>query len=408
VARILGHTVAESLAGRRDAAAGWLDWRRERRGHPLIWLHAASVGEALTADPVLRRLRTAIPAADVMLTHTSPSVSRWPHSLGADHVGYLPPGDRRTMDALFSHLQPVVVVFARSDLWPGLVAAARRHSVPAILLGGTVRPGSTRLLPPVRAALRRTYARLRWAGAVSPEDADRLRRLGVPGGAIHVTGDPRHDQILERSVSLTPAQEILRWTGGDPVLVAGSTEPDDEEVVLRAYQIVAARWPCARLVIAAHEPAPDRTRQLLDAAHSHGLHAAVLGPGAPEGARVLLYGGLGSLADLYLAATMAYVGGGLRKGGLHTVAEPAAWAVPVMFGDCGGRPPTDASRLEARGGGVSLPLAGAADRLAAQWIRWLDDPASAHRTGLAARGTLRGGAADETARAILQFCRKKR
>jgi 3-deoxy-D-manno-octulosonic-acid transferase len=319
-----------------------------------------------------------------MLTHTSPSVQRWPLPLGADRVAYLPAGNRRTMEAMFARLSPAAVVFARGDLWPALVAAAGRHRVPVLLIGGAVDRRSTRLRLPIRAMLRRTYATLQWAGVVSAQDAARLRLLGVREGAIAVTGDPRHDQILERPASLAAPREVLQWAAGDPVLIAGSTEPEDDGVLLAAHPIVAAKRPEARLVVVPHEPRPPD--------HAGGRDTPV---------RFLAT--VGALADLYQAAAIAYVGGGFKRRGLHNVAEPAAWSLPLLFGDGHGTLPDEASRMLAAGGAVSLPRREAVERLAAQWIRWLVDPAAARRAGLAARRTITSGAADRSAGAILQF-----
>lgn len=324
------------------------------------------------------------PGSTIIFTHTSPSVQRWPLPFGADRVAYLPSGSRRVTDALFARLEPAAVVFVRGDLWPSLVAMARRHGVPVLLIGGALGPRSTRLLPPVRAMLRQAYASLQWAGAVSAEDATRLSLLGTRESVITVTGDPRHDQILERPVSLSAARDILRWAAGDPVLIAGSAEPEDEGVLLRAHQIVAAKRPEARLVVVPHEPRP--------------LHDA-----SPRDARVLYLTSVGTLADLYQAAAIAYVGGGLKRRGLHNVAEPAAWGLPLLFGDGDGTLSEEANRVLAAGGAVSIPRRTAADRLAAQWIRWLEEPSAARRAGLAARGTITGGAADRSAQAILRF-----
>jgi 3-deoxy-D-manno-octulosonic-acid transferase len=402
ISPIVGRKLSTSLKGRLEATAGWLSWGAARRDHPLIWVHAASVGEALTAVPVIRRLRAARSECRIMLTYTSPAAHSWPSFSGVERRDYLPPTDRWTMDALFESLEPAVLVFARGDLWAGLVAGAARYGVPVVLIGGAVRPDSTRLSPVVRGALRRSYRALRWAGAVSSRDAERLRRLGARESAIHVAGDPRHDQILEQDVSLQPAKDILRWAGSDPVLVAGSTEPEDDEVLPAAFQVVASRRPDARLVIVPHEPDPRRTGHMLERARALGLSAAVHGPDVQQGARLLILTAVGTLSDLYLAGAFAYVGGGFRRSGLHNVAEPAAWGVPVMFGDAAGALPADACRLLAAGGGVTVPKDGAARVLATRWTTWLEEPALARRSGLAARSTLESGAADISARAILE------
>ena len=399
LAPLLPRRAAESIQGRLAATAGWLTWSPPRTG-PLVWVHAASVGEALTALPIMSRLRAGRPAIVTILTFTSPSVAHWPGPLGTDRTGYLPPDDHSTMDALFRHLEPAALLFARGDLWPGLVAAGQRHGIPVLLVGGAVRPNSARLLSAARVALRRTYAAVRWAGAVSVADAERLCRLGVSAAATQVTGDPRHDQIIERPVSLSPGRDILSWAGPDPVMVAGSTHPEDERFLLDGLREVLRSSPGARLVLVPHAPRRLEVERLAASARASGLTSATLGAGAPGDARLLIGSGVGVLADLYVAATCAYVGGGFGRAGLHAVVEPAAFGIPVMFGQRDARLTADAAALVISGGGVAVSRRKAAATIAAQWLRWLQDRDGVRQSGLAARATLQSGASDVSARAI--------
>ncbi|HEX9579920.1 MAG TPA: glycosyltransferase N-terminal domain-containing protein [Gemmatimonadales bacterium] len=394
---------AQSMAGRINATTPWLSWHVPRRG-PLVWVHAASVGEALTASPILARLRVARPEIASMLTFTSPSVERWPGALGCDRAGYLPPDDRTTMDALFRHLRPAALVFARGDLWPGLVAAAKRHGVPVLLVGGAVGVASTRLRLTTRLALRPTYSAVDWSGGSSPADANRLRRLGVRAVATHVTGDPRHDQAVERPVALRWPGVVLAWAAGDPLMVAGSTHPEDERVLLSAFRRVLTSCSGARLLVVPHTTHCREVERLRQAARVLGLAHATLEADVPSDARLLIGSRLGTLADLYLAANVAYLGGGFTRAGLHAVVEPAAFGVPVIFGArTTGHLTADAAALLAAGGGWAVYPTDAVTTLADRWLRWLGDHEGTCLAGLAGRGTLTTGAATVSARAILSY-----
>ena len=402
VAPLAGAKTARSMRARIAALEPWLAWN-ERLDGPVVWIHAASVGEMLTAQPVLRRVKVSRPDAACVLTFTSPSAADWPPPRSVSRTGYLPPADRTTMDALFAHLQPTVLVFARGDLWPGLVAAARRHRVPVLLMSAAVRPGSSRLHRVLQPVLRPTYGTVRWAGAVSHGDALRLRQLGVLERAIQITGDARHDQILERETAIGPIRDVLSWAGTDPVVVAGSTHPEDEAVLLPAFRALAACHR-ARLVLVPHEPSPARAAALAAMARAMTLPVTDDMATRSTETRVIVSSSTGMLADLYAAATLAYVGGGFGRG-LHAVAEPAAFGVPVTFGVRDTRPASaDAVSLIASGGGAGVPRRNAVRALTEQWLRWLDNPAGAREAGLAARRTVQGGAADASAGAILECC----
>ena len=401
----LGSAAAASLGGRRDAVARWVAWaRRAPRAGPRVWVHAASVGEALTAEPVIHRMGAARPELQVVLTYTSPALACWPEALPAAVADYAPPEDRGAATTVVTALAPDLLVFSRTDLWPELLDAAHRRGVPVAVLGGTVRPRSLRLAWPARWFLRQLMDPIRFVGAVTAEDAARWKRLGVPGTAVSVTGDPRHDQILERSTNVARVRDLLVWAGADPTLVAGSVEETDERLVLSAFATVHRDRPRVRLLIVPHETARSSTERLLRHAAGAGVPAALWrGGAAPPDLPCLVVEEVGRLADLYLLGTIAYVGGGFRRGGLHAVVEPAAYAVPVVMGPRSLS--ADAERLLAGGGAMALPARDAASALAARWREWTDDSPARGRAGLAARVALHQGAARLTANRLLELLR---
>jgi 3-deoxy-D-manno-octulosonic-acid transferase len=397
--------LAATLAQRRGAVARWrVHAAAGARG--AIWLHAASVGEALAAIPIVRRLRATRRRTPIVLTHTSPAPAQWPGQWGVDYADYLPLDAARPMEAMLEVLAPPLLVLSRADVWPELVAAALRRGIPVALAGATVSPRSNRLRWPVRAALRPLYADLAYVGAVTEADRGRLRRLGVRDRVLDVTGDPRHDQVLERIPDLRPVQPLVPWAAGANVLVAGSTDARDAALLLEALAALRRRHPAARLLLCPHEPSPRHTARLLALAQRVAVPAAAWpegddgGAGAPPRAvACLVMEQLGVLADLYVLGHMAYVGGGFGRHGVHAVIEPAAYALPTIIGPRGLT--GDARALLEVGGAVTLPVRGAMGALGARWESWLVNGDARVRAGLAARGVLSTGAADRTAARLL-------
>jgi 3-deoxy-D-manno-octulosonic-acid transferase len=261
---------------------------------------------------------------------------------------------------------------------------------------------------PVRSLYAPVLAAVSWIGAATDEDAERWIRAGAPAGAIEVSGDPRHDQVLERLTDLGVIAPLQSWADQGPVLVAGSVEPSDEGPLIRAAAAVLGAVPGARMLLVPHDPSPAALARLRRRVRRAGLAAETWPPGrpAPTAAPCLIAGGTGLLYHLYALATIAYVGGGFRRGRLHAVVEPAAYGLPILTGphaDSG----ADGGRMAAAGGLVPAGRSEPARDIAATWHRWLEEAGARGTAGLAARRSLSDGAADRTADRLTALLRDR-
>ena len=310
-----------------------------------------------------------IPDWQVAYTYFSSSAEAFAAGIGADIADCLPVDTSGAVALALDALQPSLLVFAKLDVWPELATQAAARDIPVALVAATVRPGSGRLRPVARALLAPGYRALSIVGAISEDDAARLATLGVPRDRIRVTGDPRCDSVLAR-VAAVPADEPLLALGkGAPTLVAGSTWPADEDCLLEAFVAVRARRPEARLVLVPHEPSAEAIERIQRASERLGAPPARQLGESPVAGALVVVDRLGVLAGLYGAGKLAYVGGGFGRAGLHSVLEPAAWALPVIFGPHW-QESRDAGRLVAAGGAASAASAEALGRL---WHGWLEN-----------------------------------
>ena len=406
---LLSPRLHAAIRARRDAGERLLDWARSSRDHtrPLVWFHAASVGEGLQADSVLRQLRLLRPDCQLVYTHFSPSAASLAARLTVDVADYLPYDLPEHVDRLLGALQPDVLVFAKLDLWPELATRASTTGTEVAIVAATVSRGSGRLRWPARTILAPGYKAVRAAAAISAEDATRLVRLGVPAERIRVLGDPRFDSVLERVGMVKPSDPLLDLGRGAPTMVAGSTWPGDEAVLLRALAGVRSRHPAARLILVPHEPTEGHLKAIEGVVASLGLPAAVRLSVADGPSPLLVVDRVGVLAALYGSGSMAYVGGGFGRAGLHSVLEPAAWSVPVAFGPRW-RNSRDADLLLQAGGATSLP-GGSTRRSAAmlekQWSDWIFDDAGRRDQGQRARRVVESGvgAAEKSAEMLVEL-----
>lgn len=390
-----------SLAARRGVGERFRAFAEGRpRGRPLAWFHAPSVGESLQALPLVNRLAAQRP--DVLRAYTwfSPSAESFATRFDVQFRDYLPFDTARAARNALDALQPAALIYSKLDVWPVLTAHAAARGVRLGLVSATMAASTSRSGRLARALLRDAYASLDAVGAVSADDAERLVSLGVHRERITVTGDTRYDQAWERA---HPAAEVPRpfasLASSRPTLVAGSTWPADERHLTAAWTALRKRVPEARLIVAPHEPTAAHLEPLERWAADARLSCARLANGHAQSADVVLVDRVGVLADLYAAGHVAFVGGGFHPAGIHSVVEPAASGLPVLFG-IGGNRNRDAVGLVAAGAGHAVQDAA---EITQRLTEWLGDSKSAASAGVAAARFIHAGlgAAERSATLVL-------
>lgn len=378
-----------SLAARRGIRARYAAWARQRdRARPLLWLHAPSVGEGLQARVVIDLVRMRRPDVQLAYTFFSPSAESFARSLPVDFTDYLPFDTIGDSAAVLDALRPTALVFSKLDVWPVLVAEAERRGIPLGLISGTVSEASSRDGFVATALLHECYEALDLVGAASDADAERIIALGSERSRVVVTGDTRYDQVWARARNVNRESELLAPLASNrPTLVAGSTWPTDEEILLAAWPAVRRDIPDARLIIAPHEPDAEHVAAVETWARGEHLSLGRLGTAESSRADVVLVDRTGVLGDLYSLATAAFVGGGFHGAGLHSVLEPAAFGVPVAFGPRHSNS-RDAILLARCRGGDSVVTV---DETIEVLQHWLGEPTAREQAGSAARALVQRG-----------------
>jgi len=417
LARSLPPKVADAIEGRRLASAEARAWAvgGRRPDIPLLWLHAASAGELAGAVPVIRVLRQRYADLQLAITVSSPSGLPLARSTEPDFTGYAPLDTPAESAAMIESLRPDALVFVKLDVWPGLSHAAAEAGVPLGMINGTVRPDSSRLRSPTRQFLKSTYARLDCVGVVGKPDAEALESLGVDSDRIRITGDAAFDQALATVEAGQKAGETVlpARVPGRIRLVGGSTWPPDEDVLLEAAREIGPRLD---LVLVPHEPSPAAVERIAERCRSTlGIDPLILSElpdsiagdesraaaAQPEGGVPvpLVVDSVGRLAVLYLEADLALVGGAFDATGLHSVIEPAAAGIPVLFGPVYDR--REAEDLLARNAAVAVTPRDATDQIR----ELIDDPVRMEAMGGAARSYAEeaGDAAGASARLVSEL-----
>ena len=347
--------IARAFAARHGIRRRYRNWgaNGRDRSRPLLWIHAASVGEGLMALPIVHSVRRALPNVQIAYTFFSPSAVPLAKQMGADFSDYLPFDSAGAARIAIEALDPTALVFAKGDVWPALVREASSQGVRLALISASIPASSLRKSSVGSMITRDAYRSLDAIGAASTDDATRIVEAGARADRVRVTGDTRYDQAWERArteprnVEVTTSLQSAR-----PTLVAGSTWRSDERELFPAWRILRAQVPDARLIIAPHELTEGHVAAIEHWAAASSLSAAPLAS-AIVTTDVIIVDRVGVLADLYALATVAYVGGGFHEAGLHSLVEPAVFRAPVLIGPRH-TDSRDAALMLATGGAMSV------------------------------------------------------
>ena len=336
-AALAGYLLISRLAG---PLAPWLLRRRQRRGKedaarlgerlgrpglprpdgPLIWMHGASVGEAMSMLPLIHALDTRV----LVTTGTVTSARRMAEVLppGALHQ-FVPVDTAAAVGPFLDHWRPDLALWIESEIWPRLVTETHARDIPMALVNARLSEKSARGWARVPAMARDLFGCFR---LILAQDRETVARLGRLGAEADFAGNLK---------ALVPAPEAdeaalaaLRQELGDrPVWLAASTHPGEEEAVLAAHRIATG----TRLILAPRHPerGEDLARLIRD--NGHTVYRRSEG-GLPDETDILLADTLGEMGLWYRLAPVTFVGGSLEAHGGHTPFEPIALGSAVLHG----------------------------------------------------------------------------
>jgi 3-deoxy-D-manno-octulosonic-acid transferase len=373
----------------------------------VIWLHAVSVGEALSGVALARRLKEAYPQRPLIVSTTTLTgytlaKERMPF---AEAVIFFPFDWAFSVKRVLDAVKPSLVVILETEIWPNFLRETNKRGIPVIFLSGRISDRSFArwqkwfgsfgffLRPLLASALQKPAAFLMQTDA----DAERIRALGAPADRVKVSGNLKYDQELPDTTPLAEwLGEECKRRGRWPLIVAGSVVATEEPLALIAFGVVQGDFPKALLVLAPRKP--ERfiaAAEFIDESHRKFVRRSELsvagtsasasssnGSSIPDDATVLLLDSIGELASLYRIADGAFVGGSLVNSGGHNILEPAAFGKVPVFGPSMENFAAISSRFLEAGAAIQVE---SPEDAGVEWIHLLKDPAKMSRMGTAAR-----------------------
>ncbi len=342
---------------------GWLVPPRRSSDERVLWIHAVSLGEVSAIVPFVTVLHRRYPEISLVVstvTETGREVVEQRLAGMATHCFF--PLDypwivRRFIEAL----RPMGFCVVETELWPNVLRALHRRGIPSIIVNGRLSSRSFARYQRIRPFMRHVLATVSLGLLQSRRDEHRFVELGAVADRMHSTGNMKFDLSTEDTMAEQGVIErsALGLLEDERLIVAGSTHPSEEVMLLESYRAVLGSAPRAVLLLAPRHI--ERSERLVRTIRACGFPVVRRSQLLQDGSRtdtgeprVILLDTRGDLARIYKLAVMAFVGGTLAPIGGHNLLEPAAWGTPVCFG-----PHTDhcqdiAELLLEAGGGIRV------------------------------------------------------
>ncbi|MEM1129058.1 MAG: 3-deoxy-D-manno-octulosonic acid transferase [Pseudomonadota bacterium] len=299
----------------------------------LVWLHAASVGEALSLLEVIERLRKVKPDLQLLVTTgTLSSAKLLQARLPREAVHQFVPLDIMPFVVRFlDHWKPDLAIFTESEIWPCLITQIHARGIPLLLLNARLSETSLSRWRWLGGALSALLKRFTAIQAQDDTTAMALRRFGYPPERIAVTG------TLKEGTPPPPCDEVERQSmtsalDGRPVWLAASTHPGEEVVAADAHAI--ARKSALRLLLIIAPRHVERGAEIATDLRQKGWRVAQRSASETLEADTQIYlaDTLGEMGLWYRLAPISFVGGSLSTDGGHNPFEPAALGSAILHG----------------------------------------------------------------------------
>jgi len=304
-----------------------------------IWVHAVSVGEAVSIKGLVDELRKVYPHKKIVISTVTATGNKIARGLAndGDFLTYLPLDFSFIVRKIIKRINPCLFIIAETEIWPNLITCLHKQNIPVVTVNGRISDSSYSGYRTIKLLIRPILRRVRYFCVQSDIDEARLKVLGVAKENIQITGNVKFDINLDALAGLdvSAARQKL-WLGLDDKLwVCGSTHAHEEEIIIKAYKELLISFPKLKLLLAPRHPerGKDIGRLVLDNYFMPVFVSSISGS-CPTciNRPVFILDVMGELLNYYSAADIVFVGGSLVKTGGHNILEPASQRKPVFFG----------------------------------------------------------------------------
>ncbi|MDP6506406.1 MAG: 3-deoxy-D-manno-octulosonic acid transferase, partial [Planctomycetota bacterium] len=330
-------------------------------GKRCLWVHAASVGEVQAARPLIGACQEEWPDLHIILSTQTKTGAETAAKVCSEcqHL-YFPLDMSCIVQRVLDALKPDCIALVEREIWPNFIEEAARREIPVIQVNARITEFSSKAYRWLYPVLGKTLQSISQFAAQSDEYRERFESLAIPAERIQVTGNLKYDSV-ETSVDEALVKRLRRETfidEGQPILVAGSIHPGEEELLVEACRPLWRKLPNFKLVLVPRhlEKTSQIERRLMECQAPLFVRKTDLKDQASQSTShgIVIADTVGELRGLYALATVVFIGGTFVPIGGHNLLEPAALAKPIVFGPQIYQQQADASYLLDAGAAVEV------------------------------------------------------
>ncbi len=304
----------------------------------LVWVHAVSVGEAISAVPLVKKMLTRYPEISILLTTTTPTGSERVQAAFKDILGkrvyhcFMPYDFPFAYPLFFSRVKPKALVVMETEIWPNLLGACDKRNIPITIANGRLSPLSAKRYAWLGKIMRKMVQPIKQVAAQSELDATRFRDLGFVQKGVMNTGNIKFDFELPNYLQ-RDGQELKKQLGDNRLVwIAASTHEGEEALILEVYKNLKKQ--CDNLLLLLVPRHPDRFNKVANLCHEKKLNTIRRSAKQAVTSEIDVFLGdtMGEMMLFYAASDIVFVGGSLEPIGGHNLLEPAALGLPIITG----------------------------------------------------------------------------
>jgi 3-deoxy-D-manno-octulosonic-acid transferase len=305
--------------------------------HPLIWIHAVSLGETKAIVSLTRELKLAYPHYHFLIS----SVTETGHieakrSLPfADYHIYLPFDFYFIMKKIVRRIAPKIVIICESDFWLNFMRLAKQQGAVLVLVNGKLSQKSADRFELMSFFSQRLFSLFDLLCVQNSLYKDRFLNVGVEEQKLHVTGnlklDDEYPQLTKEGIR--DWREKLGIFPEQPVLTIGSSHHPEEQMLIKLLKELWVQIPDLKAILVPRHP--ERFKEvatLLEKERLEWISFTNISRRTGQ-EQVILVDAMGMLRMCYQLSDIAIVGGSFTKNvGGHNILEPSWYGKPVIFG----------------------------------------------------------------------------